>query len=71
MSCVNLSILWLRPVITVHRARSLPETMIWSSSNGGKDAFLILLTPQEQLTGSNTMQPVDQRHSHTGFKKPC
>ncbi|RAP70165.1 hypothetical protein ACZ87_03033 [Candidatus Erwinia dacicola] len=36
---------------------------LFSSSNGGQAAFLIRLTPQEQLTGSNTMLPGDQRHS--------
>jgi hypothetical protein len=30
--------------------------------------LLILLTPQEQLTGSNTMLTGDQRHGHSGFK---
>jgi hypothetical protein len=30
--------------------------------------LLILLTPQEQLTGSNAMLTGDQRHGHSGLK---
>ncbi len=41
---------------------------LFSCGNGREAAFLILLTPQEQLTGSNTMLTGDQRHGHTGFK---
>jgi hypothetical protein len=41
---------------------------LFSCDNGGEAAFLLLLTPQEQLTGSNTMLTGDQRHGHSGLK---
>ncbi|KSY17011.1 hypothetical protein APT98_19510 [Klebsiella quasipneumoniae] len=41
---------------------------LFSCSNGCEAAFLILLTPQEQLTGSNAMLTGDQRHGHSGLK---
>lgn len=41
---------------------------LFSCSNGCEAALLILLTPQEQLTGSNTMLMGDQRHGHSGLK---
>lgn len=41
---------------------------LFISGNGGETAFLILLTPQEQLTGCNIILTGNQRHGHTGFK---
>jgi len=41
---------------------------LFSRGNGCEAVFLILLTPQEQLTGSNAMLTGYQRHGHSGLK---
>ena len=41
---------------------------LFTRGNRSETAFLILLTPQEQLTGSNAMLTGDQRHGHSGLK---
>ena len=41
---------------------------LFSCGNGCEAAFLILLTPQEQLTGSNAMLTGDQLRAHSRLK---